>query len=750
MPEERELELALRQSVQERTEKRDEGEPFAGALMLRFAKPDDEISPWWTPARDVELRQFWKREGLLASTIYNLQAIAAGTGFVFEGDSDAIEKARVPIDGADFGAGFKVLTKKVAEDWFTQDNGIFVELIGPGSASSTLHQPIGIAHLDAGRCWRSGDPEHPVWYYNPKENKWYKMHWTRVAFAAANPSPIEMARGVGFCAVSRVQAMTIVLRDTIRYKQEKIGGQQTRAIIYGSGVPSGALELAVEEAYRKASNAGQYKVSSLPIVAQPHVETPISLGVLELAGLPDGFDWNTELTSYMYILALAFGVDARELWPATASGATRADAEVQHRKAMRKGIGDLMTTLEHIINYRVMPPDVTFAFKPKDSEEDSIQASIENTRAATAKAMLESEAITPRGATVYLVNSGVLPTEYLENQELAPQPVLPGESEPTSEDETDEGEAPPDEEPEMEDELEAGKQATEPVIVDPERFGQIADVNSLPTSAVTRSAIRRELELWRRHPLLAPYVVEPNDVGAYNQLPEDGEEEKSRRGWWRFFRRKQLQIPEDSRRALYEARLAAFYDNVGRLAAQLVGGEITLAEWEAAMRDEIKAMHTAAAAIAHGGWDQMTFSDWGRVGAEVRKQYEYLHRWAQTLAAEVAQGIPLSEAQIAARANMYGNSSRATYSRISQVAIGIDPSVLPAHPGDGTTACYTNCQCRWDPVEVDARRGDWDYYWRLGVAEHCATCEARTAAWNPYRVRRGEGESTILSGALFR
>jgi hypothetical protein len=426
------LDDVARQSVQARAE----GEPGAPLtewlpVLLSFGMPGDELPPWWSKSRDWALREFWKREGLWASAIYAMQAVTATSEWHIEGDENVVRRARTPLDNAEFGAGFRNTMKKLCEDWLTQDNGIFIEIIGPGNPTRPLATPpTSVAHLDAGLCWRSSDPEYPVWYWNTSENQYRKLHWTRIAVSAANPSPMEQARGIGFCATSRLAMLISMLRDTQRYKLEKISGRQTRAFLAASGVQKAQIEEAVEAANRLADNAGRIRFSGIPIVANPMGQTPVSLQLVEIAGLPDGFDWREEITIYAYTMALALGVDARELWPATAAGATKADAEVQHRKALRKGLGDFLNEIARIINQRILPEGVTFDFTPEDSEEDSIRAEIERMRADTALVMVETGAISPRGALAWLVDSGVLPSEYLDNAALGAPESMPESEEP--------------------------------------------------------------------------------------------------------------------------------------------------------------------------------------------------------------------------------------------------------------------------------------------------------------------------------
>jgi hypothetical protein len=500
------------------------GSTYIPVVYWAPASPTDVLPPWWSFRRDVELRRYWKKDGLLASSIYTMQAIVSTTGYTIDGNRPRVtSRARKAIDDAEYGQGFGVFRKKFTEAWLTQDNGVFVEIEGQGNISSPLTSPpVRINTIDPGRCWRSGDPEHPVWYYSEDKHKWYKMHWTRVAFSAPNPSSIELARGIGFCAVSRMEVMSNVMRSIQRYKQEKTGGRHTRGVMYGN-VPSKVVAAAFKAAQEEADNAGDVKYSAYPYIANPHPGAEAAtLGLLELSSLPDGFDWNDELTTYMYCLALALGIDAREIWPATASGATRADAEVQHRKAMRKGVGDIFETLENIINYRILPDGVTMDFKPKDSEEDQQQADIEKTRADTVEIMLNTGVVTAQGAALWLVDAGVLKQEYLDDPRLSP----------TAESEE---EVVVDEEGEEEIvETDTGDSGNLPVAEDesePTKAKQIAT----PDPEIDQRTIRRELTLWNSNPELKAHTVPPDEVGGFDEL-RPNVAKGWRQRWHRFFR----------------------------------------------------------------------------------------------------------------------------------------------------------------------------------------------------------------------
>ena len=77
------------------------------------------------------------------------------------------------------------------------------------------------------------------------------------------------------------------------------------------------------------------------------------------------------------------------------------------------------------------------------------------------------------------------------------------------------------------------------------------------------------------------------------------------------------------------------------------------------------------------------------------------------------------------RSNLYAGSANASYYR------GKAMGRLPQYPGDGQTACLTNCACYLTFAEGDY---PWivEVTWHLTPAEHCDDCIALAATWNPY------------------
>lgn len=157
------------------------------------------------------------------------------------------------------------------------------------------------------------------------------------------------------------------------------------------------------------------------------------------------------------------------------------------------------------------------------------------------------------------------------------------------------------------------------------------------------------------------------------------------------------------------------------LAGRLVSGDIDTAQWVDEFKGVLRTTYKDEYALALGGRNNMTQSDYGHIGRNLRDQYDYLYKFAD----QVENG-QLTEAQIRIRSRMYVDSATQAFERGHARSMGAPQ--LPAYPGDGSTQCRSNCKCHWQLVD----KGDhWEATWRLGLAEHCPDCVERSKEWAP-------------------
>lgn len=182
-------------------------------LTIGLASVADIITPWGrnVAVRDRQLREFWPTESYLSGAVVNVSFRNTAFDWEIQGPSEAIINAvtdmlRAALAGDSF--GWVPFMGKLSEDLYTQDNGAFIELIrDPGiDATSRFKGPmapvIGIAHIDSGRCRRTGNVETPV-LYEDRDGVLHKLQWYEVIPLSDYPSSIERMNGVGYCAVTR-------------------------------------------------------------------------------------------------------------------------------------------------------------------------------------------------------------------------------------------------------------------------------------------------------------------------------------------------------------------------------------------------------------------------------------------------------------------------------------------------------------------------------------------------------------------
>ena len=148
-------------------------------------------------------------------------------------------------------------------------------------------------------------------------------------------------------------------------------------------------------------------------------------------------------------------------------------------------------------------------------------------------------------------------------------------------------------------------------------------------------------------------------------------------------------IPHVDRSRLYNVRRQRFITDLNALADQLYRGRITLGMWEEDMRTRMREYMVGCASIGRGGRHLMTSSDWGKVGAELKKQYRWLHGFSKAI---YDKRNTVSLGAIKSRARLYADAG-AKIANLMQA--GPFASMLSWIPGDGSTTCLNGCGCKW-------------------------------------------------------
>lgn len=422
------LNALIEQSTAQTIQSQVRRSPQSGVgVVWWMARAGLTIPQWWSPARDRELRSFWKKSDHLAGAIYAMTAKMSAIPFQVIARDQSVKKHvdqakrinNALQGGAQFGDGWGTFFARFVEDMLTTDNGAFAEIIGPGDPSGPLTgPPITIAHLDSFRCNRTGNAEFPV-VYQDTDGRQYKLHYSRVIFISQMTSPIAEMFGVGFCSVSRCVNVSQTLVDILTYKQEKLGSRPHRAIlITRGGLDPNDVQEAFQLAESNMDTQGLSRYSKVVVAGSASLQDA-GLDMIELASLPEGFNEETSITLGMATIALALGVDARELFPSMGSGATRADALLQHLKQRGKGPGMIIQAVEQAFNFKYLPSHLQMVFDFQDDAQDRQRADIWLVHSNRRVQDLKSGALTKRMVREQMLDVGDLTRSQFERLELA-------------------------------------------------------------------------------------------------------------------------------------------------------------------------------------------------------------------------------------------------------------------------------------------------------------------------------------------
>lgn len=361
---------------------RDHTNPTA-PLMFMLSSVADNMTPWGSSVarRDGELREFVPTEPVLSSAVYSTSVRNASFEWeIVPADpfkpipKNTIKASTRILKNSDRGGGWQKFMLKICNDLYTQDNGAFIEVI---RAKDDPNSPVlNIAHLDAGKCTRTGDPEVPVLYLD-RLGKYHALKWYQVMTVEEFPSSIETMFGAQLCAVSRALRAAQILRDIQVYKLEKVSGRWARSIELVGGISRSEIEDAFKVATAEWDNAGLTRFNPHVIIPGIDPTNPVSHETIELASLPDQFSFDDEMKWYVAILAMAFGVDYQEFAPLPAGGlGSGQQSEILHLKTRGKGPAMIMSLFENLLNgdNRILPKTVKFQFKVHDARAEEANA----------------------------------------------------------------------------------------------------------------------------------------------------------------------------------------------------------------------------------------------------------------------------------------------------------------------------------------------------------------------------------------
>ncbi len=404
--------MVLGHEVRDRSVQLEEpaGQSPGSGFFIQLASVADSFPAWGSsPAvRDVELRKFFPTEPILLSAIYAITIRNAAFSWALEGPKRTVAAVQDIFNMADRGAGWLSFVNKIGIDLFTQDNGAFIEVIRRANSAESL--VIGVNHLDAGRCARTGNSEFPV-NYTDRKGVIHRLAYYQVISLAEFPTPIESMHGMQYCAVTRVLRAAQLMRDLSIFQREKIAGDNPSAIhLVGGGIKSSEISDAMQEHKDAQVQKGMIRYVLPLVMGSLDPTATISHEQIDLKSLPDGFNFDEAMRWYINQLALGFGADYQDFAPLPGRNlGSSTQSMILHEKSRGRGPALFMKLIEYALNWHgVIPKNVQFRYDEPDVQADTEQAELWKTRSETLSGLVEVDIIDTQAARQMMLDSGGL------------------------------------------------------------------------------------------------------------------------------------------------------------------------------------------------------------------------------------------------------------------------------------------------------------------------------------------------------
>lgn len=437
---------------------------FIGAIQR-----DAMLPPWGTRRRERVLRAYYRHElnTLIQGAINGLIEKVKAAPWEISGPKSGVAYFQDVLRQAQFGAGWGDFLQMTLLDYLRQDIGAFIEVIGPGPSDGPITGRVtGLAHLDALRCYSTGDPEYPVIYHD-QHGKQHLMHWTRVIqFIPARDGDEQQNKTVGMCALSR--AIAVVQRELYmnRYVAGRLDDNPKPGLLILNNLTDTQFKAAVIKMQRQENTDLSSVWGQTVVLSALQPEFPASIESIAYSEPPEKFDFKAyKVEIDVPELAMALGIDVQELWPLTGNrnSGTSTQSEILHAKSQGKTFGAMLRMLERAIN-NVLPPEYEFQWKYSDPQDDLNQAQIAQAWATTVQTIAD---LSPDEKRRILANKVQAIQDAITDEDG--QIVRLGDADPVDEAAVDDigaaghGQAPAADQPSMQPAVQPNATQTEPV-----------------------------------------------------------------------------------------------------------------------------------------------------------------------------------------------------------------------------------------------------------------------------------------------
>jgi len=375
------VQRAITQSVQTAENNTDKKPmPVDGAWDWFGVIPHPEIiAPWSYRRRDRELRTLSYAthnglfQGAIAALIMRVQAVP----WEVKGGRNNARYYQDMLQNSDF-HDWETWIARTLWDFLTQDFGAVTEIIGGGRADKKITGRVtGIAHMDSLSCWATKSADFPIIYWNEENHAMHQMHQTRAHRLTDMVSPQRTAYGMGISALSRYISEANVDILLGRHDNEMLMDLPPAGLLAVSGMTEKQWSDATTlfETERRADGQSVFRQTMVLHAIDP--TNPLKIESIPFSTLPANFDTEKFVNMHVNKLALALGVDPQDIWPLSGQSlGTGTQSTILNAKARGKMFGRILQMITRFLNRKVLPRDLEFQFKFKDTEADLESANI--------------------------------------------------------------------------------------------------------------------------------------------------------------------------------------------------------------------------------------------------------------------------------------------------------------------------------------------------------------------------------------
>jgi hypothetical protein len=369
------------------------------ALFIIDIQRGPILAPRGSKWREAQLRFFdhydfsalW--QGARSGVIKKL----ANVSYKINGPPAKVQYYQDILGNAHFGHGWEYLQKLTIRDFLTQGYGAIFEIAGPGDPDKPLLEaPTGLNHLDAGRCYVTGNPIYPLLYYSLWDGKLHKMHASRVYMLVDDPDPDERYFGIGTCALERAIAVNQREIRMGQYVDSLLDDKPQPGLLSLTGVSDNNWQALVANYLAQQQNDERPVFGRTLVLTSIDPNATVKAEVIPFAQTPEKFDFQKYTDLDVSALALALGIDRQELWELAGRGiGSGSQSAVLAMKSRAKLYGDVLTGNERFMNWAFLPEDCEFEYVEHDAQQDVTQTAIDLQLAQLAQTLAAIPGVSP-------------------------------------------------------------------------------------------------------------------------------------------------------------------------------------------------------------------------------------------------------------------------------------------------------------------------------------------------------------------